>query len=63
MRLDMTMEILQTTQKGPIMYTYEKFSIHKNGKIGPILNKQYITAHNILFDVLINEQHENCNTG
>jgi len=37
--------------------------IYGNGKIGPILNKQYLIALIILFAILINEQNENCNTG
>jgi hypothetical protein len=31
------------------------------GKVGPIMNKKYLTAHT-LFDLSINE-NENCNTG
>lgn len=55
-------EIIQTTHKGPTMYIYEKFYIYVNGKIGPILNKKYLIAQNIFFDILINEQDGNCNT-
>jgi hypothetical protein len=38
--MDKAEEIIQTTHKEPIMYIYEKLYIYKNGKIGPILNKQ-----------------------
>ena len=61
--MDQPEEIIQTTHKGPIMYIYEKFYIYENGKIGPILNKKYLIAHNILFDILINEHDGNYNTG
>jgi hypothetical protein len=48
--IENTMEIIRTAQKGKYLDVLERFHVYKASKSKPILNKQYGTDSNILFE-------------
>jgi hypothetical protein len=55
-----TMEAIKTAQKGRHLDAVERFYIYKASKNKPILNEQYATDTNVLFDLVINRDKTKC---
>jgi hypothetical protein len=55
---DKTMEILKVANKGKYLDIWERFYIHKTSRFKHVLNEQHIGETNVLFDLLINHDHD-----
>jgi hypothetical protein len=53
------MDILKVVQKGKWLDVLERFYIYKAGKQKHIMNEQYSTEHNILFELLMKNSKQN----
>jgi hypothetical protein len=52
--IDKTLEILKIVNKGKYLDVLERFHIYRASKCKEILNEQYATESNALFDLVIN---------
>jgi hypothetical protein len=58
-KIEETMHILKVVQKGKRLDVLERFYINKAGKQKHIMNEQYSTEHNILFELLMTNSKQN----
>jgi hypothetical protein len=56
--IDKTMEILKVANKGKYLDIWEKFYIYETSRFKHVLNEQYVSETNVLFDLLINYDHD-----
>jgi len=51
--IENTLEVLKIVQKGKLLDVIERFYIYKASKQKQIMNEQYVTDQNILFEMLL----------
>jgi hypothetical protein len=52
------MEMLKVANKGKYLDIWERFYIYKTSKFKHVLNEQHVGETNVLFDLLINYDHD-----
>jgi hypothetical protein len=51
--IENTLEVLKIVQKGKLLDVIERFYLYKASKQKQIMNEQYVTDQNILFEMLL----------
>jgi hypothetical protein len=54
-----TMDIIKITQKGKTLDALERFFTYKTSKSKPMMNAQFTTKSNVLFDLTVNRDRQN----
>jgi hypothetical protein len=56
-----TMDIIEAAHKGKTLNALERFFAYQTSKIKPMMNEQFITNSNVLFDFMVKRDRQNKN--